>query len=374
VPVSDAPSLRETLESAMTASEEAAPEVVEAPAVEAAPEAPAEAPTETPAEAAARARDGKGRFAPKNEEAKPAAKAAPKAAAPAPKPEAAAPAAPVAPKPEAPAPEAAPVKAPQSFRPAVRELAAKLPAEFRPILEESVRIDNEAKRALNDSAQARQLATQVQQSLAPYAGIAQANGQDPMTWAGNALQLVAGLYQGTPQHKAQLIAKAIATSGASLDDISAALSGVAPTASGAPAQAPQDVSKLVEQEFQRRTQEAQNVKAQRDWEAFTSSAPEFLADVTDDMREILELAGRQGRNMTYQQAYDRACKLNEDVSAILAQRKSAEAVRAQAPAVQRAKVAASSIKAAPVAATTRPTGSRSLRETIEDAVAASQRT
>jgi hypothetical protein len=359
----EAPSLRETLESAIAADAEPAFETAPVE-TEAAPE-PVETqpePQETAAEAAQRARDEKGRFAQKPPEAK---AAAPKPAEPA-KPAPAAEAKPLEPKPE----PVASVKAPQSFKPAVRELAQKLPAEFRPILEESLRIDNEAKRALNDSHQARQFATQVQQQLAPYETIARANGTDAMTWAGSALQMVASLYAGTPQQRAQTIANAISMSGADIDAINAVMQGQAPQGHAAPQQQSQDVSRLVQQEFQRVAQEAQQQRATNAWEEFQASAPEFLEDVKDDMRFILEREGAAGRNMTYQQAYDRACKLNEGVSATLEQRKSTAAVRAQAPTVQRAKVAGSSIRATPAATATRPAGPRSLRETIEEAVAA----
>jgi hypothetical protein len=376
----DAPSLRETIESAMSADAEVAPEVVEAPVeVEVAPEHVEAEPQETAAEAAARARDEKGRFA-----TKPAEKAAEKPAAAPEGAEKAArvkasavgqgkPATVVTPPAVAgtPAPEVAPVKAPQSFKPAVRELAQKLPAEFRPILDEAVRIDNDAKRALNDSAQARQFSQQVQQSLAPYEGIARAAGMDSMAWAGQALQMVAGLYQGPPQHKAALIAQAIAMSGASIDDINAAMQGQAPAAHAQPQsqQQPQDVNRLVEQAIQQRVQQARQVKAETAWQEFTGTQPEFLETVFPDMQEIVSLAERQGRNITYQQAYDRACKLNEEVSGVLAARKTTEATRAQAPTVQRSKTAGSSIKATPVAAATRPAGPRSLRDEIEAAIA-----
>jgi hypothetical protein len=372
----ETPSLRETIESAMTADAGVATEVVEAP-VEVAPEHVEAEPQETAAEAAARARDEKGRFATKPAEKateKPAA--APEGAEKAAKVAAVAPGKPAgaAPPPALagpPAPEVAPVKAPQSFKPAVRELAQKLPAEFRPILDEAVRIDNDAKRALNDSAQARQFSQQVQQSLAPYEGIARAAGMDSMAWAGQALQMVAGLYQGPPQHKAALIAQAIAMSGASIDDINAAMQGQAPAAHAQPQpqQQPQDVNRLVEQAIQQRVQQARQVKAETAWQEFTGTQPEFLETVFPDMQEIVSLAERQGRNITYQQAYDRACKLNEEVSGVLAARKTTEATRAQAPTVQRAKVAGASIKATPVAAATRPAGPRSLRDEIEAAIA-----
>jgi hypothetical protein len=357
----EAPSLRETIESAMNASAEEAPEVV-APVVEAAPESAAQPePQETAAEAAQRARDEKGRFAPKAPEAKPEPAAA-KPADPKPAPEA---------KPPEPKPEpAAHVKAPQSWKPQAREAFAKAPPEVQ---QEVMRRESEIARALNETADARKTVEQVRQTLQPYEAIARANGMDAMQYAGSVMQTAAVLHMGSQQQKDALIARLIGMYGASVDGINAHLQGQAPQAQAAPQQAPQDVSALVQQEFQRVAQEAQQQRAASAWEEFQATEPEFLEQVKPAMREILHLAGQQGRNMTYQQAYDRACKLDEEVSAVLDQRKSADAARAQAPTVQRAKVAGSSIKATPAATAIRPAGPRSLRETIEEAVA-SQRT
>lgn len=355
----EAPSLRDTLESAMNASAEEAPEVVAAPEAEVAPvEAQHE---ETAAEAAQRARDEKGRFAPKAAEAKPAEK--PQAVKPA-EPVKAAPveAKPLEPKPEV---RAEPVKTPQSFKAATRELAQKLPAEFRPILEDAIRIDNEAKRALNDSAEARKTVEAVRSTLQPYEAIARANGMDAMQYAGSVLQSAAVLQMGSPQQKAALVAGLIKQYGISPDDVNPFLSGEAQP----PRQmAPQPAAPTVDPREQVRAilEEERNRQV---IEEFLGSKPEFLDDVMDDMTLLLRADRAKGGNMTPQQAYDRACKMNEDVSSVLAQRKAAEALRAQAPTVQRAKVAGASIKPSPAATATRPAGPTSLRETIEAAVA-----
>jgi hypothetical protein len=359
--MSEAPSLRETLESAI-AADAAEAEPVAAPVVEAAPESAAQPePQETAAEAAQRARDEKGRFAPKAPEAKPE----PAAAKPTDPAKPAAEAKPPEPKPE----PAAHVKAPQSWKPQAREAFAKAPPEVQ---QEVMRRESEIARALNETADARKTVEQMRQTLQPYEAIARANGMDAMQYAGSVMQTAAVLHMGSAQQKAALVAQLIGAYGVDVDAVNAAMQGQAPR-QAAPQQAPQDVSALVQQEFQRVAQEAQQQRAASAWEEFQATEPEFLEQVKPAMREILHLAGQQNRNMTYQQAYDRACKLDEEVSAVLDQRKSAAAARAQAPTVQRAKVAGSSIKATPAATAIRPAGPRSLREEIEAAVAA-QRT
>lgn len=365
--MSDAPSLRDTIESAMSAEPAEPAEVVEtAPAAaEPAPE-PVETVPEPVQDPKPRTEDGKFTKAPKNpaKEPRSPAKPAEQAAPPADKGK---PAGAKASPPPTPAGEpAAPIKAPSSWKPAVRELAAKLPAEFRPILEESIRVDNEAKRALNDSAQARQLASQVQGTLAPFESLARANGMDPLRYAGTVMQTAAALHMGTPQQKAAVLAQLINTYQIDVDAVNAVMQGQAPAVPQAQPQ--QDVGQLVEQAIQSRLAKAAETKAQRDWDAFQATEPEFLDDVRESMVTLAIAEGQRGRNLTPQQLYDLACKLDEGVSQTLAQRKATESVRAQAPAVKAAKAAAVSIKASPGGPATRPAGPSSLRETIEAAM------
>jgi hypothetical protein len=110
-----------------------------------------------------------------------------------------------------------------------------------------------------------------------------------------------------------------------------------------------DVESMVEKALQSRLQAAQQQKASRAWEEFSAAAPEFLGSVQDDMQEILLHAGRQGKSMTYQQAYDRACQLNEEVSGLISQRKAAQAVRAPGVVTPAMRAAAGSVRTSPAA-------------------------
>jgi hypothetical protein len=341
-------------------NEDPAPEPVEA-APEVEPVEPAGEPAEEPAKPD-RPRDPAGRFAKAEDKPAPAepkpAKATKPAAAPAPV-DPAKPAAAEAKPPEPAAPAAPSVKAPQSWKPAAREAFAKAPPEVQ---QEVARREAEIARALNETAEARRTVEQVRSTLSPYEGIARANGMDPMQFAGTVLQNAAVLQMGTPAQKAQLVAGIIGAYGIDVDAVNTAMQN--PQAPVAPQQhqQPQDVGRMVEQALQQRIHAAQQSRANTAWQEFQASAPEFLADVQGDMAEILELAGRQGRNMTFQQAYDRACKLNEDVASILAQRKAAADATARNAATQKAKAAASSVKPSQAAAVgaAQPTDRREL--------------
>jgi hypothetical protein len=355
-------SIRDSIEAAI---EQHTPEPESAPAVEAAPvEVPAPDAAPSPAPTPGRARDEAGRFAPKAEKTAAAPEGAQKPALAAGAAEGKA--AGISPVPAAPpVPEPPKFRAPQSWKPAMRELAAKLPAEFHPLVEESLRIDNEAKRALNDSTEARRMAESVHRTLAPFEGLARANGMDAMSYAGNVLQMAAQLFQGPQPNRPALIAQLIKQAGVNPEDVNPYLSGekAPPAAPQQPQADPREQVRAILEEERIRQVATE----------FLESPPEFYETVQGDMHEILRLATAQGRKMTPQQAYDRACKLNEDVQGIIAQRKAAEAAKAQIVSTQRSKAAAVSIRAAPAEHPGKANGKRSLREEIEAAVAA-QRT
>jgi hypothetical protein len=350
--------LNEAMEKAQAHLEaQEAPETTATPAPEPGETTTTEAALPEPAEtrtAEQRARDEAGKFT-KAPKPKAAPKASEKPAAAAPKggvhgaASAAPPAGqgPVGGAAPSPAPSTEPassaLKAPSSLTPVEREAFAKAPKEIQ---EGLVRIDREVRKVMQEMAPVRQYAQQVQESLRPYESIARANGMDAMSWAGNALQMAASLYAGTPQQRAQTIAKAIQLSGADLGAIDAALQGQA-APQGQPQQV--DIQAEIDRRFKaveaQREQQATLTEAQR----FLANPPEFWETVQPDALEILRLDRKRGGNMTPQQAYDRACRFNEDVQSVLGQRKAAEAARTRTAATVQARGAAVSIKSQPAA-------------------------
>jgi hypothetical protein len=69
--------------------------------------------------------------------------------------------------------------------------------------------------------------------------------------------------------------------------------------------------------------------------------------VREDMADILELAARRGLDMTMEQAYERACRMNPEISRIIAQREAAGAARSGQSPIERAKLASSSVRSTP---------------------------
>jgi hypothetical protein len=337
----------DTLEAAPGPAVEAAPESTEvAPEAEAAPVVDGAPP---------RARDESGRFAKADKRAAEKAQTAPEGAITGAPDKAAAegqakaggagntPAAPPA------AAVAAPIetlRAPSSWKPAAREAFARAPREVQ---DEVLRVDREVRSVMQEAAPLRQFAQTVQQTLAPYESIARANGMDSMSYAGSVLQSAAVLHMGTPQQKAALVASLITSYNIDPEHVNVAMQGQPGAATVTPQPPPVDVNAAVEQAIQSRLHAVEAQRAQGEAESFVQSAPEYLSDVWQDMVEIIEVGERQGRKVTYQQAYDRACKMNDNVQDALSKRKAAEQAKTATAATQQARTAAVSIKSQPAA-------------------------
>lgn len=344
---------------------ESAPE----PVVESAPVEASE-PTETEVRAetkADRARDETGKFA------KEAKKASAKAAPPQPpaegvKTEGADRAAPSV-QPVAPAVE--PVKAPQSWKPAAREDWTKVPASIQ---QEVVRRERETATALQEAAESRKFHQSFQQAVAPFEPMFRARGGDPMRGFQNFLQTVSVLEGGNQVAKAQLLAQ-FANSYLPGEDgiklLAQALDGQPQQAQQAqPAYRDPRVDQLLAN-LQRASQQRQQSIHQKhatDVEAFAKTH-EFFDDVREDMAEFVEIAERRGRDLSMEDAYNRAIRLHPEIDNVLRQREAAKnAANAQA-STQRAKAAGSSIKSEPTA---QMNGAQSGNSTLDDVMEAAR--
>lgn len=203
----------------------------------------------------------------------------------------------------------------------------------------------------------------VTRTLAPFEGLARSQGMDSMQYAGSVLQTAAALHMGAPAQKAQIIAQLINTYGIDVDSVNSAMQGQPQQAQRTPS--PIDIRAEVARtlEEERRTREnAENYEAVM---AFQASQPEFLDSVQPDMVELLRLDRARGGNMTLQQAYDRACKMNDEVQAVISQRKAADDAKKKAADMAASKAAASSVRSQPASV---PAGKpKGLRATLEDA-------
>jgi hypothetical protein len=359
------------LDEAMSAAaEKLSGEAPETTTTEPTERAPVETTTTTPAPdttattATQRARDDAGRFTPQPKAATP--KATEKAAGTAPSggvhgaasaapPAAQGPAAgAVTPPVPAAEPASPPLKLPSSWKPTAREALAKAPREVQ---EEAVRIDREVRQVMQEAAPLKQRMVEIERTLAPFEGIARANGMDVMGYAGSVMQTAAQLFQGPPGNRPALIAQLIKAAGVNPEDVNPYLSGERAPAQQQPAFDPQaEVRRVLAEERQREQQESDRAALQD----FLATEPEHLEHVLPQMTRLLRADRSQNGNMTPQEAYDEACWANKDVRSSLQakeqQRMAAERARTQTTATAQARAAAVSIKdqrAAPISAKTK---------------------
>jgi hypothetical protein len=361
-------SLREVIEGAYDSAEE------QAGGPPADTSKPVGAPTETPPAAATpeapgaadegaapredrgdgRARDGK--FVGKKPAAAPDAG---KPAAPG-----AAPAAPVDPAQQAVAHD----KAPASWKPGAREKWASLSPEVR---EEVHRRERETAAVIQQSAQARQVAGAIQNLQQQFAPALQAEGVDVLTATQNLMQVSARLRFGTPQEKAMTVAQIMQAYGVDVMTLDAILSN-SPIPQHAQVQQQQlrdpRLDGLLSQIAQARQAEAQRVEqeAVQGVEAF-AEGKEFFSDVRETMADLMEVAAGRGIELSLDEAYKRACQLDPNVSAVLAQRAAAGAQQNGNPSTARNRAAASSVRSTPSVAGGDPAKPGNLRGAIEAA-------
>ena len=346
----------------------------ESPKIPAASEHRAATPAESPAlEGDGKVRDSLGRFVPKAKEAQEGPQGAPGTNGATP---------PVLTPPAAPTQALAPsppVQSPQSWSPLVRdEHWAKLPAAVQ---QEVLRREQEVIQAFRQVAPARQLGEQFYNAIQPFMPAIQAEGVEPITAVTNLMQFATRMRMGTMGEKAATLAQIVNTYGVDIQALDSALAGVAPQPQADPRQA---VNQAVQQAllpiYQAAQQRQQMVQRQADTAASTeletfAADPKnrFFNDLRRDMADMIDMAANQGRDLSLQEAYDRAGMLHPEISkTMIAERQGASAHQLTA-AAQRAKASAVSVRGtAPVGNPGGPEPS-SIRESIEAAIEAHSR-
>lgn len=264
----------------------------------------------------------------------------------------------------APAAQAAPAEgqAPRTWSPVTRQEWEKLP---RPVRDQILKREGEISRALQESAQARQGFERVQKVLQPFLPHLQASGVEPVAAIENLFRAEYTLRSGTPAQKAQMIAQMMGSYGVDVETLAATLEGSPPPQNAQQAQPFRDtrLDALLGQvqQTQHRRSATVRAKAAEELQAFQANAP-YLDDVRDEMADLMTAARQRGKPLTLQQAYDKACLLNDDVRTVLEQRKAEETKRKQIQKAQQARHAAGSVQSEP----SPPGGSR--KPSMDDAL------
>lgn len=246
---------------------------------------------------------------------------------------------------------AEPLAAPSGWKAGPREQWAKIP---RAAQEEIHRREKETAQTLRQSAQARQLANEFQQTVNPFMHFIQAQNSTPIRAVQNLMQTAAGLTVGSQQQKAMIVREIIQNYGIDINTLDQVLAGqpvqqqqgAQPVGNQGPPPWAQPIFQFMQGVQQTRQQRDQQMiqEAEAETQSFAAKN-EFFEDVREEMADLMEMSAKRGVNMTLQQAYDKATQLNPEISPIISQRKAA--ARSQQSTIQKNRNAASSISGAP---------------------------
>jgi hypothetical protein len=275
-----------------------------------------------------------------------------------------------APDAEGPQEEVAELPAPQSWKPGAREHWNTLPTEVR---EEVYRREHGMQKYLNQTAEERKLAQAFYEVYSPYEAMIRSEGADPLQAVDRLLQTSYQLRTAPPQQKAQLVAGIIRDFGVDVHVLDQALTGQLQQQAAKPPQQAvvQDprVDQLMQalQGVEQQNSQERDAAAQAEIAQFAQSH-EFLADVRDHMADLMEVAQRRGVDLSLEDAYNQACRLNPEIASVLDQRDRAAAAGAAQTRTARAREAASSVGGAPTKAPRKDPGEMSIREALATAI------
>ena len=222
------------------------------------------------------------------------------------------------------------INAPIGFDPVAREAWAKVPASVQQAVQKR---EAEIASTMQGTAEARRTSQHLNTLAGNYAPILAAEGaESPMAAVEGLFKTVAELRMGSPQQKAQRMAALISHYGIDIESLDGALAGVQMPQQQAPGM-DQNMSRMLDDRLapmqamldrqrqqEQRTQQSNQAAVRNEVHGFADTA-EFIGDVRMDMADLLDLSAKQGRSISLQQAYDKACALNPSVQKVLSDRK-----------------------------------------------------
>lgn len=263
-------------------------------------------------------------------------------------------------------------RAPVSWNPEAREKWAKIPASARA---EIARREQEIADAMGRTAQARQFSEAWQTMLAPYEPLMQAQGANAYQGVKRLLEIGAGLSLGTPAQKAEIVANVVQQYGVDLETLDGVLAGTVSSINDPNTRLMAELDKRLAPIEQRlsgagQPQVDQNAVAFEIQQFAKDPKNEFFNDVRSKMSTLFEIAGKEGRDITLQQAYDEACQLTPSVKKVLDQRTKADTARERKARAEKKRQAAAANRRrstpTPSGGTEAPPG-QALTATIRDA-------
>ena len=270
-------------------------------------------------------------------------------------------------------------RAPQSWKKEAKGEWAALPLHIR---QEVHKREAEINRVLAQAAPERQIAEQFKQVVTPFMASIQARGIDPVTATKNLFEADHKLSNGHPRDRAQYMAQLIVEYGISVEDLDSAL---APMMNGgraqqqAASQGGPDIQALIQQQLNQalapilqERQQAQQRAAQEVEHTVESMSldPKYpmFDEVRLDMADLIDISAKRGVVLSLDEAYSRAVRANPDTYGQLERQSTVSAATQAHQAAMRAKAAGSSISGAPAGGGGQANGGDgSLRGAIEAA-------
>jgi hypothetical protein len=265
------------------------------------------------------------------------------------------------------------IKPPVGWGPKEREDWSKIP---RHLQEKVMARERDMSMNMESTAQARKTHDAFTNLTQQYGSVLSGvMGDTPMETVGNLFSTVANLRMGSPIQKAQIVADLIKDFGVDINTLDSAIVGAAPS----PQQSQSDeVQRLVAEQMapfqqmmgQQNAYQQQQVNqrteaANTEVRTFSANA-EFLGDVRHDMADMIDAAAARGQNMTMEDAYNKACAINPQISAVMAQRKQQADLTASTTTMATKRAAASSLNGRQIG-NGGNSGGGSMRDTIADA-------
>ncbi len=215
-------------------------------------------------------------------------------------------------------------KPPVGLSPEAREVWSDVPDAVK---SEIAKREKDYANGIKQYAESAKRAQAMDRTLQPYQQLFAMNGGAANFMPG-LMQTASVLQMGAPAQKAEMVANLIKQFGVDIRTLDNLLVGQAPPKE---VQQQSEVQQAVNQAVapyqqhmqqiqaaQQHQQQAAQQEISNEVQTFASDpSHEFYHDVKAEMADILDLASNRGYQMTMQEAYDKACQLNPQISKIL---------------------------------------------------------
>lgn len=276
------------------------------------------------------------------------------------------------------------MNAPASWKPDAREHWNNTPEVVRA---EAIRRESDFNRAWQDSAPVRQLGTEIQKVVAPYAQMIEREGSNPIQAISSLLETRARLSSADPATRAQMGAAIVREFGIDIGLLDSALAGQPMPRNAPDPMLMHEVNRLVAekvapvQEVARTFEAMKQQMAERQMaeemaklEAFSANR-EHMAnpEVREAMADLMEVAAKRKFPITMEQAYEQAISLHPGIAKVMIARSTSSSAQQQRQAAQRSRSAAVSVSGSPTGIVGEQTPSDDIRSHLEAAMSQVER-